>query len=274
LSPNNSFLHPLGLGAYHSGIEIFGKEWSFGQMESGGVGFGSSDALSVSGVFDIPPRAAHNQQCIFRESVLMGETELSINEVEDVIDKMKANYPAYNYHFLFRNCNTFSNELCKALVGRSVPSYVNRLSKLGSCCTCLLPPRFQANINAPTAPSTTATTTNAPKFVPFSGSGQSLIANTSTNNGNHHNKSNNNNKNNNSNNTKTKSKTTNNTTLKSNDEHEREEKRERARLAAMARLAKEKERGQEREHERTNKVTPNNESENTPLVVSHNLSNI
>lgn len=29
LHPANDWVYPLGLGAYHSGIEVFGEEWTF-----------------------------------------------------------------------------------------------------------------------------------------------------------------------------------------------------------------------------------------------------
>jgi hypothetical protein len=60
LSPANDWTHPIGMGAYHSGVEVYGAEWSFG---SGG------------GVFSCTPREAGGAK--FREQVLLGEVRLS-----------------------------------------------------------------------------------------------------------------------------------------------------------------------------------------------------
>merc|ERR1719401_705601 len=56
----NSWLYPLGLGAYHAGVEIFNKEYSFAYR-------GSS---SVTGVFACAPRKCPVHK--FRLSVDMG----------------------------------------------------------------------------------------------------------------------------------------------------------------------------------------------------------
>lgn len=43
----NKYLVPLGFGAYHSGVEIFGREYSFGYGDT-----------SESGIFSIEPKTA------------------------------------------------------------------------------------------------------------------------------------------------------------------------------------------------------------------------
>lgn len=37
-----------------------------------------------------------------------------------------------NYHLLYRNCNSFSNELCKILCGMTIPPWVNRVAAIFS----------------------------------------------------------------------------------------------------------------------------------------------
>jgi hypothetical protein len=49
LAPANKFLYPMGLGVFHSGVEISGVEYSFG----GGGGGGD-------GVFEMTPKEAGN----------------------------------------------------------------------------------------------------------------------------------------------------------------------------------------------------------------------
>ena len=38
-----------------------------------------------------------------------------------------------------RNCNNFSNDLCKALLGIEIPGYVNRCAYLASFFSCCIP---------------------------------------------------------------------------------------------------------------------------------------
>lgn len=60
---------PVGLGAYHTGVEIYGTEYNFGGHSG-----------SSSGIFEVSPKNAPGY--IFRETILLGETNLSRREVE------------------------------------------------------------------------------------------------------------------------------------------------------------------------------------------------
>jgi hypothetical protein len=63
LYDGNAYVYGLGLGAYHSGVEVYGVEYTFG---SGG------------GVFSHPPKEAPGSERVpLRESILLGETHLS-----------------------------------------------------------------------------------------------------------------------------------------------------------------------------------------------------
>ena len=42
----NNYLHSVGLGAYHSGVEVFGVEYAFG----------GSDVPGVTGIFESTPK--------------------------------------------------------------------------------------------------------------------------------------------------------------------------------------------------------------------------
>lgn len=63
----------------------------------------------------------------FRESVIMGETSLSPQEVRQIVVAMGKSYKGNNYHLLQMNCNHFASDLCKQLVGRRAPSWVCEL---------------------------------------------------------------------------------------------------------------------------------------------------
>lgn len=73
LNPNNDALIWLGLGAFHSGVEVHGVEWTFG----------SSSGAAGSGVFSHAPKAAPGVP--LRASLLLGEVQASAREVRAVV---------------------------------------------------------------------------------------------------------------------------------------------------------------------------------------------
>ena len=115
------WLESLGIGLYHSGLEVHGKEWTF----------------SSGGVFSHAPREPGMVQ--FSHAVVIGEVRLSSKQVEDAVSRLRADYAGSSYNLLKKNCNVFANDLSMALTGKAVPGYVNRLARLGACFSCLLP---------------------------------------------------------------------------------------------------------------------------------------
>jgi len=116
----------FGVGIFHSGVEIAGKEYSFGGHE-----------FNYTGVFDIEPTSASGAK--FRESICLGDTPLTSKEIERIIEELSLEYPGNSYHPLVKNCNTFANDLCLRLLKKGIPGYVNRLANLGSALSCLIP---------------------------------------------------------------------------------------------------------------------------------------
>lgn len=49
-----------------------------------------------------------------------------------LLDLGKKGWIGTNYHLLYRNCNSFSNELCKLLCGMTIPPWVNRVASIFS----------------------------------------------------------------------------------------------------------------------------------------------
>lgn len=52
---------------------------------------------------------------------------------------MGAEYRARAYHLLEKNCNHFADDFAMMLVGRRIPSWINRLANLAIALHCLLP---------------------------------------------------------------------------------------------------------------------------------------
>eukprot|EP00759_Apiculatamorpha_spiralis_P018133 PhF_6_TR24459/c0_g1_i1/m.33819 len=113
----------LGMGVYHSGIEVYGEEWSFGGDFSG------SNDPTLDGVFSVEPRT-----CLptFREAINLGTTSLSPNDVRTVLGELSQKWKAITYHILSRNCNCFSLEFATRLgVAAAFPPWINRAANVG-----------------------------------------------------------------------------------------------------------------------------------------------
>jgi len=106
---------PIG-GALHVGIEVYGREWSFG----GGVGQGSGVICEV-------PRS--NNKYEYRETVDLGRTALSDGEVALVIGDLLEKWQPIDYHWLHKNCLAFANELCERLGVARIPPWVDRFAR-------------------------------------------------------------------------------------------------------------------------------------------------
>jgi len=169
LADMNGYGYNFGLGAFHSGVEVCGSEYTFG-----------GHPHTFSGVFTVEPRHAHNAK--FRESILIGESDYSSQEIKTIIENLSKDYPGNSYHLITKNCNHFSGDLCKKLCGNDIPGYVNRLAYWASWVhTCL--PMEALGLKSPTYQNNSSTdnTTNSNSFTPFAGSGMKLSeTNTST----------------------------------------------------------------------------------------------
>ena len=113
----NSGLPSFGLGVYHSGIEVFGREISFGWSDMG-----------RTGVFEIQPRCASSvmPKVTYKKTVVVGTAFVSRADVDVLLSKLVMEYPGSCYDVMDRNCNHFSNDLSKRLCKKKIPSYVNR----------------------------------------------------------------------------------------------------------------------------------------------------
>ena len=100
----NTYTHVLGMGIYHSSVEVHGYEWAYGGHEiPGQTGVYAVRASSM-------PRTpgerigTGEQQYVYRASYPMGTTRLSKDEVEGVIRDMgREEYQGTRYHILQHN---------------------------------------------------------------------------------------------------------------------------------------------------------------------------
>ncbi|KAJ9702649.1 hypothetical protein PVL29_004402 [Vitis rotundifolia] len=126
LTPMNGYAYWLGLGIYHSGVQVHGVEYAFGAHEH-----------PTTGIFEVEPK-----QCpgfTFRKSILIGRTDLGPKDVRTFMEKLAEEYSGNTYNLITRNCNHFCNDVCNRLTGKPIPRWVNRLARLGFLCNCVLP---------------------------------------------------------------------------------------------------------------------------------------
>ncbi|KAJ4913678.1 Uncharacterized protein Rs2_08299 [Raphanus sativus] len=126
LTPMNVYGYWLGIGIYHSGLQVHGVEYGYGAHEH-----------SSTGIFKVEPRKCPG--FTFRKSILVGETEMKAKEVGSVMEELADEYQGSKYHLITRNCNHFCNDVCLKLTQKSIPNWVNRLARLGFMCNCVLP---------------------------------------------------------------------------------------------------------------------------------------
>ena len=124
LTPFNKFLDCLGIGAYHSAVQIFDTEFSFG-----------AHPYNFTGVIESQPNT--NKLLQLRKTILIGQTTMKLNEINKILNEVKKKYIGNTYDVFKNNCNHFTNDLCMRLVNKKIPKHVNRLSNFSSLFRCL-----------------------------------------------------------------------------------------------------------------------------------------
>ena len=98
---------------------MYGQEWSFGHTDAG------------TGVFACEPM--QNRAHIFRETIDLGEVEVSPVEVEAIIARLKPLWMGPDYHMVHRNCCSFCEAFAKELrCPLGIPAWLNSLAETGA----------------------------------------------------------------------------------------------------------------------------------------------
>jgi len=116
----NGVLGRAGTGAYHAGVEAYGKEWSFGSTEMGGTGVGYCTP-GQNECFDS-----------YVKAIPLGHTSLSPCEVQVLMKRLADDWQEEDYDLLRCNCCHFSAELCRQLGVDDVPNWVLNLASAGA----------------------------------------------------------------------------------------------------------------------------------------------
>uniref|UniRef100_A0A7E4VP12 PPPDE domain-containing protein n=1 Tax=Panagrellus redivivus TaxID=6233 RepID=A0A7E4VP12_PANRE len=117
----NDYASVLGVGVYHSGVEVHGVEYAYG-----------GHPYTFSGIFENSPGDAEElgENFKFKEAIILGETDFTAYEVKKMVQQMGQDYRGDRYHLISKNCNHFSANLAKFLTGQDIPGWVNRLATM------------------------------------------------------------------------------------------------------------------------------------------------
>lgn len=55
------------------------------------------------------------------KEILMGETDMSFQELKDLVDTLQPSYMQNTYHVFDKNCNHFSNEFLELILDKGIP---------------------------------------------------------------------------------------------------------------------------------------------------------
>lgn len=128
-------------GIWHTSVVVYNTEYYYGQ-----------------GISLARPGTTHHGAPL--RKIDMGMTQLPADVVRDYVESLRGTYTAEKYHLLDYNCNTFTNDMCSFLVGKSIPSYISSLpadflrTPLGQSLRPMIDGMFSPsqNANAPVPP--------------------------------------------------------------------------------------------------------------------------
>lgn len=112
-----------GFGIYHSGLQVLGTEYTFAGGDFDGCGVQEQ----------VPKVTPTGSTWQFKETIDLGKTHLTDNEVRAVLSGIRASFPARSYNVMAKNCNHFTETLSVRLgVSHAYPAWVNRAAKIGN----------------------------------------------------------------------------------------------------------------------------------------------
>jgi len=133
-----AILRRAKLGVFHSGVQIWGKEYFYAYMEKGsGVlwGYPGQTLAPPREGEEVPSPEVYGHYATHS----MGRTEMSKDEVKGPLNRLRADrqWSGKCYDVLLRNCHHFTEYFVRHLVktgegGEVVPRYINRAARVAN----------------------------------------------------------------------------------------------------------------------------------------------
>ncbi|XP_053962466.1 deubiquitinase DESI2-like [Anastrepha ludens] len=119
----NEYSAYIGLGVFHSGIEVYGTEFAYGGHQ-----------FPFTGIFEMLPRdqADLGTNFQFRQTVNLGCTQFTCQQVYQIVEELGEKFTGSSYHLINCNCNHFCDYLAEFLCGKGIPGWVNRLATISA----------------------------------------------------------------------------------------------------------------------------------------------
>jgi len=114
----------FGFGVYHSGLQVYGTEYTF----AGGPDAGSGTGVQAQTPKYMPPGAPWK----FRETIDLGSIKVDRSKFDSILRDLQSEFLANTYDLMARNCNHFTETFATKLGFTNYPSWVNRAAKFGN----------------------------------------------------------------------------------------------------------------------------------------------
>jgi len=113
LATFNAFAATFNTGIFHAGVEVYGQEWSF---------------VEVEGVIKCEPGMCPNFPGLYRGKRKIGVTNMTEQEVDALINAMKNDnegpWQGQNYETMTKNCCHFSEEFAYRMTNKKISFWV------------------------------------------------------------------------------------------------------------------------------------------------------
>nr|XP_036213653.1 deubiquitinase DESI2-like [Bactrocera oleae] len=111
----------IGLGVFHSGVELYGTEFAYGGHQ-----------FPFTGIFEMLPRdyADLGPNFQFRQTIQLGCTQFTNEQVYQIVEELGQKFTGNSYHLIHNNCNHFCDYMSQFLCGKGIPNWVNRLATI------------------------------------------------------------------------------------------------------------------------------------------------
>ena len=134
----NYFLQIIGIGIYHTAIEVESQEYTFSASKEDIAGFYINKVGEISKLLKL------------KEKIYMGNTIYSKSNIERILALESPYWMGRTYDPFLKNCNHFTKYFLKLILFSNIkyPAYINRICKYAQVFSSFYPPikRLYGNI--------------------------------------------------------------------------------------------------------------------------------